>query len=70
MYLRDVAEWDGTSQGITRTLTAAFEAGDYLDRVKNLKTLEINPQLYIDSLDKVGSYPTLRQSTQFITIWR
>jgi hypothetical protein len=69
-FLSDVAKWDGTSQGITRTLTTAFEAGDYLNRVKNLEALQIDPRSYIDNLDKVGSYSILRERTQFITIWR
>ena len=68
--LLKVANWDGTSQGIAQTLTAAFEADDYPYLVKNLKELDIDPQSYIDSLDKVSSYPILRERTQFITIWR
>jgi hypothetical protein len=68
--LLKIANWDGTSQGIAKTLTAAFEADDYLYLVKNLKELDIDPQSYIDSLDKVSSYPILRERTQFITIWR
>ena len=69
-FLDDVAKWDGTTLGITRTLTNAFEAGDYLYRVKNLEAIQINPRSYIDNLDKVSSYPILRQRTRFITIWR
>ena len=68
-FLSDVAKWDGTSQGIIRTLTTAFEADDYGDHIKNLKALNITTQSYIDNLDKVDSYPILRQRTRFITIW-
>ena len=68
--LLKIANWDGTSQGIAQILTAAFEADDYLYRVKNLKELDIDPQSYINSLDKVSSYPIPRERTQIITIWR
>jgi hypothetical protein len=68
--LLKVANWDGTSQGIAQTLTAAFEADDYLHLVKNLKALDIDPQSYINNLDKVSSCPILRERTQFIAIWR
>ena len=37
-------------------LAAAFEAGDYLDCVKNLRTLNINPLSYINKLDEVSSH--------------
>ena len=54
--LRGISNWDGKSQGIDQVLAAAFEAGDYLDCVKNLRTLNIDPVSYINKLDKVNSY--------------
>jgi hypothetical protein len=54
--LMKVANWDGTSQDINQVVTTAFEAGDYLACVKDLKAHKIDPQSYINSLDKVGSY--------------
>jgi hypothetical protein len=50
-----VVDWDGTSGDIKQVLTAAFEAEDYLDCIKNLRARNIEPLSYIDSLDKVGS---------------
>ena len=54
--LRGIANWDGKSQGIVQVLAGAFEAGDYLDCVKNLRALNINPLSYINKLDEVSSY--------------
>ena len=48
-------DWDGTSQDIKQVLTAAFDAEDYLDCIKNLRVRNIEPLSYIDGLDKVGS---------------
>ena len=48
-----VANWDGTSRDIKQALTAAFDAKDYLDCIKNLRARNIEPLSYIDSLDKV-----------------
>jgi len=53
-----VVGWDGTSQDIKQELTAAFDAKDYLDCIKNLRAQNIEPLSYINSLDKVGSCPT------------
>jgi hypothetical protein len=55
-FLRKVAEWDGNSPDIDQVLTAAFEANDYLDCVKDLKAQNVDPLLYINSLDEVSSY--------------
>ncbi|KAF9647762.1 kinase-like protein [Thelephora ganbajun] len=51
--LMRAANWDGTSQDIDQVLTAAFEAEDYLDCIKNLQARNIDPVLYINNLDKV-----------------
>jgi hypothetical protein len=55
-FLRKVADWDGNSPNIDQVLTAAFEADDYLDCVKDLKAQNIDPLSYINSLDKVSWY--------------
>ncbi|KAF9646793.1 kinase-like protein [Thelephora ganbajun] len=48
-----VANWDGESRDIYQLLTIAFEAEDYLDCIKDLEALGINPLSYIDNLDKI-----------------
>ena len=63
-----IANWDGESQGISHTLTAAFGADDYLECIKDLRVREIDPLSYIDNLDKV-SYSIPNHYLQFITIW-
>jgi hypothetical protein len=55
-----VANWDGESQDIDRVLTTAFEANEYLDCIKNLRALNIEPLSYINGLDKVSSYLILK----------
>ena len=64
----EVANWDGKSQGIDQVLTALFGMEDYLDCIKNLRARNIDPQAYINSLDKVSSPPVLDRSGWFITI--
>ena len=58
----EVANWDGKSQGIDQVLTALFGMEDYLDCIKNLRARNIDPQAYINSLDKVSSSPVLDRS--------
>ena len=53
--LMKVVEWDGMSQDINQVLATTFEAEDYLDCIKNLQTWNIDPQSYINNLDKVSS---------------
>lgn len=50
-----VANWDGKSQGIDQVLTAAFNAEDYLECIKDLRARNVDPLSYVNSLDKVGS---------------
>ena len=53
-YLRSIADGDLISpQEITRTLTNVLEAKDYSDYLKDLQSADVNPQSYIDGLDKV-----------------
>lgn len=40
-------------QAITKTLTDVLAARDYSDCVKDLAGIGVNPQSYIDGLDKV-----------------
>lgn len=57
-YLRLIASGNLTSpQAITMTLTNVFGARDYTDCVKNLCHVDgsIDPQSFIDGLDKVSS---------------
>ena len=69
IFLKKVANWDGKTQDIYRTLAAAFEAADYLDCIKNLRARNIDPLSYINSLDKVGSCSIPTHQSLFITIW-
>ena len=54
--------WDGMSQDIKKLLTTAFDAKDYLDCIKNLRELNIEPLSYIDSLDKVSPCSALDEA--------
>ncbi|KAF9642298.1 kinase-like protein [Thelephora ganbajun] len=51
--LKKIVNWDGKSQDIDQALTIAFEADDYLNYIKNLKALDIDPLSYINNLDKI-----------------
>ena len=53
--LMKVANWDGKSRDIGQVLTAAFDANEYLDCIKNLRALDIDPLSYINNLDMVSS---------------
>ena len=53
-YLRSIADGDLTApQVITRNLTNALTANDYSDYIRDLPSIKIKPQAYIDGLDKV-----------------
>jgi len=60
--LKQVAEWDGKSQEIRKTLAAALDAGGYQECIKDLKAQGIDPQSYIDNLNQVGSYSSSHTS--------
>ena len=51
-----LSKWAGTSQDISQVLTAAFEADDYLECIKDLRARNIEPLSYINSLDKVSPH--------------
>lgn len=65
-----VINWDGTSQDINQVLTAAFDAEDYLDCIKNLRERNIDPLSYINRLDKVSPYSIPKHHARFMTIWQ
>jgi len=54
ILLMKFSKWAGTSQDVSQVLTAAFDADDYLDCIKDLQARNIEPLLYINSLDKVS----------------
>ena len=55
-YLRAIASRDLTApREVATTLTNALEARDYSACLKNLHGLGIEPQSFIDGLDKVRS---------------
>lgn len=56
IFLEQVANWDGKIQDILGALTAAFEAVDYADCIKDLQARGIDPPSYINNLDKVSLY--------------
>ena len=51
--LLKIANWEGTPQEIHEAFTVACDADDYWKCIKGLKELEIDPQSYINNLDKV-----------------
>ena len=54
--LHRIAHWDGGSlTEISQVLNSAFKAQDYHDRINDLNGQNIDPQLYINNLDKVSS---------------
>ena len=58
--LKAIANWDGSSKAIYGVLAAAFGAKDYLDCIKNLPKRGIDPESYINNLDKVRLFSTSR----------
>lgn len=63
-YLRLIANGDLTSpKAIAATLTNAFGAGDYSICLKSLRSTGIDPQAFIDGLEKVCSDILLSQTT-------
>jgi len=58
-----VVNWDGKSQDIKQAPAAAFEAEDYVDCIESLRERNIDPLLYINSLDKVMSYSIPKHHT-------
>ena len=63
-----VVAWDGTSQDIKQALTAAFDANDYLECIRDLRGRDIEPLSYINSLDKVSLYSIRRHHALFTPI--
>ena len=52
-HLRRISQ--GVPRDPQRVLTAAFATSDYSDCIKDLARWQIEPQAYIDGLDRVGS---------------
>lgn len=53
--LRRIAHWDGNSlPEMCQVLDSALEAQDYHDHIRDLNGQNIDPQLYINSLDQVS----------------
>jgi len=63
-----IANWDGKPQDIYEALTTAFETRDYLDCIKDLKARNIDPLLYINSLDRVSSHSIPKRHAWFVMI--
>jgi len=68
--LMKLSNWAGTSQDVSQVLTAAFEAEDYLDCIKDLQARNIEPLSYINSLDKVSLHSIPKHHTRSITTRR
>ena len=66
--LKAIADWDGSSQAIYGVLATVFEAPDYLDCIKYLSKRGIDPESYINNLDKVRLFSILRQHSWCSTI--
>jgi hypothetical protein len=53
-YMGSIADGEPKSpQDVTKTITNALLATDYPDCIKDLPSVDIDPQSYIDGLDKV-----------------
>ena len=66
VYLREIVNWDGTSQDIDKVLTAAFAAKDYSRCVRDLRAAKISPLSYANALDKVRKHLTGMKRVQLI----
>jgi len=66
--LKKVANWDGRPQEIHTVLTAAFDAKDYLECIKDLRARQIDPSSYINNLDTVSQNSVSKRLARFITI--
>ena len=54
--LNKIANWDRwRPHDIDQVLNAAFDADDYPDCIRDLRAQNIDPLLYIESLNMVGS---------------
>jgi len=51
-----------STQEAAQTLTAMFDASDYLDCIKDLNAYGVDPQSYINGLDAVSPHPSLGQT--------
>jgi hypothetical protein len=58
-HLTLVSENKVSPQDAQQVLIAAFTAKDYIHCIKNLKERKIDPQAYIDGLDRVSSRPQI-----------
>jgi len=63
ILLMKISKWAGTSQDVSQVLTAAFDADDYPDRIRDLRARNIEPLSYINGLDKVSLHKS--QSATF-----
>ena len=54
--LNKIAHWDGSPHDVEQVLNAAFDSIDYPECISDLRTQNIDPLLYINSLDKVSSF--------------
>jgi len=68
-FLMKVANWDGESRDIDQVLTAAFNASDYLDCIKDLQARQIEPLSYINNLDKVRLH-SAQKNPSFLTTFQ
>ena len=54
-HLARISKKEVPPQDAQGVLTAAFTAHDYIECIENLRRRQIDPQAYIDGLDKVSS---------------
>ncbi|KAF9651816.1 kinase-like protein [Thelephora ganbajun] len=64
-YLSLISENEVSCRDAQRVLTAVFAAHDYIDRLRDLPGWSIDPQAYINGLDRVGSRLTTLVSNEF-----
>lgn len=63
-HLSLISQEKVSPQNAREALTAAFAADDYIDCIKDLRGLNIDPQAYIDGLDQVRSRLSVLVSIQ------
>lgn len=59
VYLSLISKKKLSPEDVQQVLIAAFTAKNYIDCIKNLNEHEIDPQGYIDGLDRVRSHPPI-----------
>jgi len=68
VHLTRISKKEVSPQDARGVLMAAFTARDYIKCIDDLKSLQIDPQAYIDGLDQVWFRPPILVGTMLITV--